>query len=89
METLFVLIFYINGVVKEYMGYWENPVTREWTTLQLSGCLAMKRTLRDKGFHSSGKSKTGNTRYACEKHTVETRLNYEGNKVIARIIYDN
>ena len=81
MEILFVLLLYMNGTVKEYMAYWEDPVTKEWVGTGLPGCLAMKRTLKRQGWHD-----TDGGRYACEKRTVETRIDWEGKKVIARII---
>ena len=81
METLFVLVLYMNGIAKEHMAYWEDPVTKEWVEMGLPGCLAMKRTLKRQGWHD-----TDGGRYACKKLTVETRIDWEGKKVIARII---
>jgi hypothetical protein len=81
METLFVLLLYINGEIKEHMAFWEDPVTSEWVEMGMSGCLAMKRTLKRQGWHD-----TKGGRYACEKRVVETRINWEEKKVIAKII---
>ena len=78
METLFVLLLYINGDIKEHMGFWEDPNTSEWVEMGMPGCLAMKRTLKRQGWHD-----TKGGRYACEKRVVETRINWEGKKVIA------
>ena len=83
METLFVLVFYMNGIIKEHMAYWEEPVTKEWVEMGLSGCLTMKRTLKRQGWHDSEGG-----RYACEKRVVETRIDWEGKKVIAKIVED-
>ena len=49
MEILFVLVLYMNGIAKEYMGYWEDPVTKEWVEMGLPGCRAMKSTLKRQG----------------------------------------
>ena len=81
METLFVLLLYINGDIKEHIAFWEDPVTSEWVEMGLPGCLAMKRTLKRQGWHD-----TKGGRYACEKRVVETRINWEEKKVISRIV---
>tara|TARA_Y100001938_G_C7916168_1_gene342058 strand:- start:248 stop:499 length:252 start_codon:yes stop_codon:yes gene_type:complete len=79
--VLFTLVLYINDAPKEWMAYWEDPVTKEWSEMGLPGCLAMKRTLKRQGWHD-----TKGGRYACEKRVVETRINWEDKKVIARIV---
>jgi len=81
METLFVLLLYINGDIKEHMAFWENPETTEWVEMGMSGCLAMRRTLKRQGWRDSEGG-----RYACAKKVVETRIDFEGKKVIARIV---
>ena len=81
METLFVLLLYINGEVKEHMAFWENPETTEWVEMGMSGCLSMRRTLKRQGWRDSEGG-----RYACEKRVVETRIDFEEKKVIARIV---
>ena len=82
METLFVLLLYMNGEVKEHMGYWEDPITKEWVAMGLHGCLWQKRNIK----RLSGWTDTKGGRYACERRVVETRIDFEGKKVIARII---
>ena len=81
METLFVLLLYINGDIKEHMAFWEHPETAEWVEMGMSGCLSMRRTLKRQGWRDSDGG-----RYACEKRVVETRIDFEGKKVIARIV---
>ncbi len=83
METLFVLVLYMNGIVKEHMAYWEDPVTKEWVEMGLPGCLAMKRTLKRNGWKDSH---TGQTRFACEKHEVEIGPNWENLLVVKKIL---
>ena len=83
MEVMFVLLLYINNDIKEYMGHWENPTTGKWSELGMSGCLSMKRTLKRNGWKDTV---SGNTRFTCEKRTVELKTNKEGNIVVARVV---
>ena len=83
MEVMFVLLLYINNDIKEYMGHWENPTTGEWSELGMSGCLSMKRTLKRNGWKDTA---SGNTRFTCEKRSVELKLNKEGQPVVARVV---
>ena len=41
MAEMFVLLLYMNGNIKEYMGHWEAPKTGAWSELGVSGCLSM------------------------------------------------
>ena len=83
MEVMFVLLLYMNNEIKEYMGHWENPTTGEWSVLGMSGCLSMKRTLKRNGWKDTA---SGNTRFTCEKRTVELKTNNEGNSVVAKVL---
>ena len=83
MAALFVLLLYINGSVREHMGYWEDPNTGSWTELGISGCLAMKRTLKRQGWKDLP---SGQTRFSCEKRTVELKTDSDGNIVIAKVL---
>ena len=47
MEVMFVLLLYMNNNLKEWMGHWENPNTGQWVEMGMSGCLSMKRTLKE------------------------------------------
>ena len=78
--VLFTLVLYMNEVPKEWMAYWEDPVTKEWSEMGLPGCLAMKRTLKRQGWHDSEGG-----RYACEKRRATTRVNWEGRTVIDKL----
>lgn len=75
--VLFTLVLYMNDAPKEWMAYWEDPVTKEWSEMGLPGCLAMKRTLKRQGWLD-----TKGGRYACERRRVTTRENWEGKTVI-------
>ena len=78
--VLFTLVLYMNDVPKEWMAYWEDPVTKEWSEMGLPGCLAMKRTFKRQGWHDSEGG-----RYACEKRRATTRVNWEGRTVIDKL----
>ena len=78
---LFTLVLYINDVPKEWMAYWEDPVTMEWSELGLSGCLWQRRNIK----RLSGWTDTKGGRYAIEKRRVTTRKNWEGKTVIDKL----
>ena len=82
IATLMVLVLYINDVPKEWMGHHENK-NGEWVEMGLSGCLQMKRNLKQNGWKDSY---TGRTRFACEKHEVELGPNHEGLIVVKKIL---
>jgi hypothetical protein len=79
--TMIILVLYLNGSVIEFMGHHETSVG--WERMGMSGCLQMKRTLKRNGWKDNS---AGTTRYACEKRTVELRINWEGNEVVASIV---
>lgn len=79
--VLFTLVLYINDVPKEWMAHWEDPVTKEWTQMGLSGCLWQRRNIS----RLSGFQNTRGGRYACEQRRVTTRANWEGRTVIDKL----
>ena len=82
-KIMFVLMLYLNGSVIEFMGHWEDPSTGEWTTLEVSGCLTLRRTLERNGWSDNEDT---DTRYACERHTVLVEDNWEGREVVRKIL---
>ena len=82
MEVMFVLLLYMNDNLKEWMGLYEND-SGEWVEMGMSGCLSMIRTLKRNGWIDTA---SGNTRFTCEKRTVELKTNNEGNIVVARVV---
>ena len=42
MAEMFVLLLYMNGNIKEYMGHWEDPKTGEWTKTEGNSPCAKK-----------------------------------------------
>ena len=46
MEVMFVLLLYMNDNLKEWMGHYEND-SGQWVEMGMSGCLSMKRTLKE------------------------------------------
>ena len=83
MTEMFLLLLYMNGNIKEYMGHWEDPKTGVWSPLNLSGCLSMKRTLKRNGWKDLP---SGKTRFSCEKRTVELKTDKDGNIVVAKVL---
>ena len=82
-KVMFILMLYLNGSVIEFMGHWEDPSTGEWTELGVPGCLSMRRSLERNGWKDSA---SGETRYACERHTVAVEDNWEGREVVRKIL---
>jgi|TARA_R100001530_G_scaffold43310_2_gene32954 hypothetical protein len=79
--TMMVLVLYLNGAIIEFMGHHETD--DGWERMGMSGCLQVKRTLKRNGWKDSAE---GNTRYACEKRTVELKTNWEGNEIVFSLI---
>ena len=80
--SMFVLMLYVNGDIKEYMGHHENS-RGEWVEMGMTGCLAMKRTLKRNGWRNSA---TGRTRYVCEKRSALIKKNHKGLPVVVGIL---
>ena len=78
---LFTLVLYVNDVPKEWMAYWEDPVTKDHSQMGLSGCLWQRRNIA----RLSGFRNTPGGRYACEARRVTTRKNWEGKTVIDKL----
>ena len=78
---LFTLVLYVNNVPSEWMAYWEDPVSKNWSEMSLPGCLWQKRNIK----RLANWTDTKNGRYACEKRRVTTRVNWEGNTVIDKL----
>ena len=79
--VLFTLVLYINDVPKEWMAYWEDPVTKEHSIMGAPGCLWTKRNIK----RISNWTDTKGGRYACEARRVTTRVNWEGKTVIDKL----
>ena len=82
VATIFVLVLYVNGAPKEFMGHYENT-SGQWVEMGMSGCLHMKRTLKRNGWKDS---RTGKTRFVCEEHKVQLGENWEGHIVVQKIL---
>ncbi len=79
--TMIVLVLYLNGSPIEFMGHHETA--NGWERMGISGCLAMKRTLRRNGFKSNA---SGTTRYSCESRKVKVGPNYEGKEIVKELL---
>jgi len=80
--SMFVLILFINGEIKEFMGHHENN-KGQWVEMGMSGCLGMKRTLKRNGWRDSS---SGKTRFVCEKHKVLVKDNHKGLPTVVKIV---
>ena len=47
--SMFVLLLFVNGDIKEFMGHHEND-KGQWVEMGMSGCLSMRRTLKRNGW---------------------------------------
>jgi len=75
--TMIVLVLYLDGSPIEFMGHHETA--NGWERMGISGCLAMKRTLKRNGWKDN---ESGTTRYACESRSVKVGPNYEGKEIV-------
>ena len=81
VETLFILIFYLNGEAIEFMGH--HDVKGKWQEMGMTGCLSMKRTLRRNGWRGS---RVSGTRYSCEQRRVLIEIDTHGRAAVIKIV---
>lgn len=81
VETLFILILYLNGEAIEFMGH--HDVRGQWQEMGMTGCLSMKRTLQRNGWRDS---KVSGTRYSCEQRRVLIETDTHGRAAVIRIV---
>ena len=72
VETLFILILYLNGEAIEFMGH--HDVRGQRQEMGMTGCLSMKRKLHRNGWRDS---KVSGTRYSCDHSTGQRRSDHE------------